>query len=66
MLGAGGVMAIDTSAAGVTVSVTAAEEMLPRTAEIIVVPVATELASPALPEALLIVAIAGVAEIQVT
>jgi hypothetical protein len=66
ILGPVGVIAIDTSVAGVTVRVTGGDVMPPRAAETVVVPVAAELAVPALPEALLIVATAGVAEPQVT
>jgi hypothetical protein len=40
--------------------------MLPRLAVIVVVPTATELADPALPPALLIVAVSGLLEFQVT
>jgi hypothetical protein len=40
--------------------------MLPRLAVIVVVPTATELANPSLPPALLIVAVSGLLELQVT
>ena len=66
MLGADGVIVIDISVAGVTVSVIAADVTLPSTAVIRLVPVATGEAIPALPEELLMVATAVVAEFQVT
>ncbi len=66
ILGADGVIAIDTSVAGVTVRVTTGDVMLPRTAVTRVVPAVTPLAAPGEPAALLIVATAGVAEFHVT
>jgi hypothetical protein len=66
MLGAAGVSAIDTTVAGVTVKVIADDVTLPSAAVIWVVPVATGCATPADPAALLMVATAEVAEVQVT
>ncbi len=66
MLGPVGVIAIDTRVAGVTVRVTLPEVMLPSAALICVVPAATGCATPAVPEALLMVATPVVAEVQVT
>jgi len=60
-----GVTSSKTSSASVTVS-PVFPEMLPRLAVIIVVPTATELADPLLPPALLIVAVSGLLELQVT
>ena len=65
MLGPAGVIAIDTNVAGVTVKVVGVDVTPPSTAVIRVLPVATEVAIPAVPEALLMVATAGVAEVQV-
>ena len=65
MLGLVGVIAMDTSAAGVTVKVVD-PEMLPDTAVIVVDPVATEAANPLEPVALLIVATPVLVELQVT
>jgi hypothetical protein len=64
-LEAAGVTAIETSVAGVTVNVVE-PLMLPNVAVIVVVPVATGVAMPTLPTALLIVATVGVEELQVT
>jgi hypothetical protein len=66
MLGIGGVIAIDTNVAGVTVKVTGAEVMAPIAAVMLLVPAATELARPSEPAALLIVATEVVADAQVT
>jgi hypothetical protein len=44
MLGVGGVIAIDTNVAGVTVKVTGAEAMSPTAAVMLLVPAATEVA----------------------
>ncbi len=65
MLGLVGVIAIDTSVAGVTVRVVD-PDMLPDVAVIVVDPVATEEANPLEPAALLIVATARADELQVT
>ena len=65
MLGLVGVTPMDTSVAGVTVSVMVAE-ILPDVAVIVVVPVDTEVASPLDPAALLIVATPVFEEFQVT
>jgi len=62
-----GVTAIDTSTTGVTVNVV--EPLMPvpaSVAVIVVVPVATLVARPSLPPALLTVAVAGVPELHVT
>ena len=66
MLGVGGVIAIDTNVAGVTVKVMGAEVMAPIAAVMRPVPAATEVARPLEPAALLIVATDAVAEAQVT
>jgi hypothetical protein len=66
MLGAVGVMAIDTKVAAVTVSGTLGETMLPEVAVIFAVPAATLVARPLLPEVLLIVATVVVSDAQVT
>lgn len=65
MEGVAGVTAIDTSVAGVTVSV-ATPVTAPLVAEMTVVPVSTALARPLEPAALEIVAVAVVADPQVT
>ena len=65
MLGLVGVIAMDTSAAGVTVRVVD-PEMLPDAAVIVVEPVATAAANPLEPVALLIVATPVLVELQVT
>ena len=65
MLGFSGVIATETSVATVTVK-SVVPETLPSVAVIVVVPTATELASPSLPAALLIVAVPGLLELQVT
>jgi hypothetical protein len=54
MLGAAGVIAIETRLAAVTVSVTAFDMTGPAAAEIIVLPVLRDVAKPFDPEALLI------------
>ena len=65
ILGLGGVIAIDTSVKFVTVR--SVEPKTPSSvAVIVVVPTLTELAEPSLPAALLIVAVAGLLEFQVT
>jgi len=66
MLGLAGVTASETRVAGVTVSVTGAEETPPRVALSAVEPKLRELIKPAVPAALLMVATAGVAALQVT
>ena len=66
MLGVGGVIAIDTRVAGVTVKVTGAEVMPPMAAVMLLVPAATDVARPLEPAALLIVATEVVADVQVT
>ena len=66
MLGVGGVIAIDTNAAGVTVKVTGADVMPPLAAVMLLVPAATDVARPWEPAALLIVATEVVADAQVT
>ena len=65
MLGLVGVTAMDTSVAGVTVSVVD-PDMLPDAAVIVVEPAAVEVASPLEPAALLMVATPVVDEFQVT
>jgi len=65
MLGLVGVTAMDTSVAGVTVSV-AVPETLPDVAVIVVEPAATDVALPLEPEALLMVATAILDDFQVT
>ena len=60
-----GFTTIETSAAGVTVSVTGALVTAPDVAVITVVPAARLVARPILPAVLLIVAVAAVAELQV-
>ena len=65
MLGLVGVTPMDTSVAGVTVSVVV-PWILPDVAVIVVGPVATEVASPLDPAALLIVATPVSDELQVT
>ncbi len=65
MLGLVGLTATETSVAAVTVSVVE-PEILPDVAVIVVVPAATEVASPFEPAALLIVAAAVLDELQVT
>ena len=57
---------METKVAAVTVRVTGAEVIAPRAAVTIVVPVATEVASPSEPRALLTVAIGTALEAQVT
>ena len=64
MLGLLGVIAMDTSAAGVTVNVVD-PEMLPEAAVIVVEPVAAAVADPLEPVALLIVATVRSAELHV-
>ena len=59
MLGVGGVIAIDTNVAVVTVKVMGAEVMAPIAAMMRLVPAATEVARPLEPAALLIVATPG-------
>jgi hypothetical protein len=66
MVADGGVMAIDTNVAAVTVSGTLGETILPEVAVIFAVPAVTVLASPWLPEALLMVATPVVSDAQVT
>ena len=66
MLGVGGVIAIDTNVAGVTVKVTGAEVIPPIAAVMLLLPAATDVARPLEPAALLIVATDAVAEAQVT
>ena len=66
MFGVGGVTEMETSVAADTVRVIAGEVMPPRAAVMPLVPVATEVARPWLPAALLTVAAAVVAETQVT
>ena len=66
MLGAGGVIPIDTSVAAVTVRATDGEVMPIAVAVMLLVPSVAEVARPLVPEALLIVATAGVADAQVT
>jgi len=63
---AGGVIAIDTRLAPVTVRVSVGEVTLPSAAVICVAPAVTACATPAVPAALLMVATAGVPEVQVT
>ena len=65
ILGFVGVSVMETSVAGVTVSV-AIPEILPDVAVIVVEPVATESANPLEPVALLMAAIAAVDEIHIT
>jgi hypothetical protein len=65
MLGLGGVIAMETSVAGVIVSM-ANPEMLPDVAWIVVEPLATDVASPFDTAALLIVAAPVLEELQVT
>jgi hypothetical protein len=65
MLGLDGVMAIETSVAGVTVSVVDAET-LPSVAWIVVDPVAAEVARPIDPAVLLTVATPVLVEVQAT
>jgi hypothetical protein len=65
MLGLVGVIAMDTSVAGVTVRVVD-PDMLPDVAVIVVDPVAAEVADPLEPAALLIAATSGLDELQVT
>ena len=64
MLGLVGVTAMDTSVAGVTVSVVV-PDILPDVAVIVVEPAATEVANPLDPAALLIAATAALDEFQV-
>jgi hypothetical protein len=66
MLGVGGVIAIDTSVAPVTVKVTDGEVIPPSAAAMLLVPTVAEVARPSVPEALLIVATEVVADAQVT
>jgi hypothetical protein len=66
MLGPVGATATETSAAGVTVNVSAGEVMPPKLAVMDVVPMATAAAIPLVPVALLTVAVAGTEEVQVT
>ncbi len=65
MLGLVGVIAMDTSVAGVTVRAVD-PDMLPDVAVIVVDPVATAVANPLEPAALLIVATPVLDELQVT
>jgi hypothetical protein len=65
MLGLVGVTAMDTSVAGVTVRVVE-PDILPDFAVTVVEPVATEVANPLEPAALLMVATAAADELQVT
>jgi hypothetical protein len=65
MLGLVGVTAMDTSVAGVTVSVVD-PDMLPDVAVIVVEPAAAEVATPSVPAALLIAATAIADEFQIT
>ena len=65
MLGLVGVTVRETSVAGVTVSIVD-PETVPNAATIVVAPVATEVATPLDPAALLIVAMPGYDELQVT
>jgi len=66
MLGVGGVTAMETSVAADTVRVIGAEVIPPMAAVMALVPDATEVASPLVPVALLIVATEVVAAAQVT
>ena len=66
MLGAGGVIAIDTSVADVTVKGTDGEVIPPTAAVMLLLPALAEVASPLDPVALLIVATEVVADVQVT
>ena len=66
MIGLGGVTAIDTSVAGVTVKVTGADTMPPMDAVMPLVPAATDLARPLEPAALLTATTAPEAEAQLT
>jgi hypothetical protein len=66
ILGAGGVIPIDTSVAAVTVKATAGEVMPLAVAVMLLVPTVAEVARPLVPEALLIVATEGMADAQVT
>ena len=66
MLGIGGVIAIDTNVAGVTVKVTGAEVMPPMAAVMRLVPAATDVARPLKPATLLIIATEVVDDAQVT
>jgi hypothetical protein len=65
MLGFAGVIAMDTSVAGVTVSVVE-PDVLPNVAVIVVEPAVTDVARPLEPAALLTVATPAVSEFQVT
>ena len=65
MLGLVGVTAMDTSVAGVTVSVVV-PDMLPKVAVIVVEPEATDVANPLEPAALLMAETAVLDEFQVT
>jgi hypothetical protein len=65
MLGVGGVIAIDTNVAAVTVKGTDEEVIPPTAAVMLLLPALAEVARPLVPAALLIVATAGVADIQV-
>ena len=65
MLGLTGVTVIATSAAGVTVNVVL-PEISPDVAVTVVMPAATDVASPLKPTALLMVATVGTEEVQVT
>lgn len=66
MVGETGVTRIDISASGVTVSVALFEVMPDRLAVIVVVPCPTDVASPCVPDVLLMVATPGSDEFQVT
>lgn len=66
MVGFAGVTPMETSAAGVTVKVTAGETTLPRVAVTEVVPGATAVANPCVPVAMLMVAVAVVEDVHVT
>jgi hypothetical protein len=65
MLGLAGVIAMDTSVAGVTVNVVD-PDLLPNVAVIVVEPAVTDVARPLEPDALLMVATPAVNEFQVT
>jgi hypothetical protein len=65
MLGLAGVIAMDTSVAGVTVNVVD-PDVLPNVAVIVVEPAVTDVARPLEPDALLMVATPAVSEFQVT
>jgi hypothetical protein len=65
MFGLAGVIAMDTSVAGVTVNVVD-PDLLPNVAVIVVEPAVTDVARPLEPDALLMVATPAVSEFQVT